>query len=289
MVLHHRRVDRSQLGARLFERDAGREPAEQLGHAVDAAGRHGGGEVVRAGDDVGDELRFGGIGDGRLEHADDGGGARAEPDGLAEDGGVGGERAGPEAVGQDDGALRGGAVVSLVEQTAQDGTETHHLEVRPADDAGADFARVAQSNHGEADGGEVAERGDGFDAGFQVVDLGDGEGRVLDADGLGALADVNEAVLVPVDEGLHEDAAHEGKDGGVGADAEGEGQDDGDRESLGADKGAGGVFDLGGEVSELIHVHVSPTLCRFGGRPLTRRKSTALSGVQFTETRTGTP
>ncbi len=62
MLLHHGGVDRAQLGAGLFERRAGGEAAEQLGHAMDAAGDHGGREMMRAGDDVGDDLGFGRIG-----------------------------------------------------------------------------------------------------------------------------------------------------------------------------------------------------------------------------------
>jgi hypothetical protein len=44
---------------------------------MEAAGDHGGREVVRAGDDVGDDFGILGIGDGRLEDTDDGGGAVA--------------------------------------------------------------------------------------------------------------------------------------------------------------------------------------------------------------------
>ena len=40
-----------------------------------------------AGDDVGDDFGFGGIGDGGLEYADDGRGAGAEANGLADDAG----------------------------------------------------------------------------------------------------------------------------------------------------------------------------------------------------------
>ena len=43
---------------------------------MDAAGDHGGGKMMRAGDHVGDDFGVGGVGNRRLEDADDGGGAR---------------------------------------------------------------------------------------------------------------------------------------------------------------------------------------------------------------------
>ena len=45
-----------------------------------------------------------------------------------------------------------GAVVSCVQQAAEDGAQPHHVEVRPADDAGLDHARLAEPDHGEVDG-----------------------------------------------------------------------------------------------------------------------------------------
>ena len=66
-----------ELGARLVERSARREAAKYFGHAVFAAGDHGGGKMMGAGDDVGDDFSGYGVRDGGLEDADDGGGARA--------------------------------------------------------------------------------------------------------------------------------------------------------------------------------------------------------------------
>ena len=87
MIFLHRGVDRAQFGAGLVESDAGSEVAEKFGHAMDAARDHGGGKVVRTGDDVGDDFSVGGIRDARLKDADDGGGAvadAAEANGLAD-------------------------------------------------------------------------------------------------------------------------------------------------------------------------------------------------------------
>ena len=56
MFLDHGRIDGAQLGASLIEGDTGSETAEELSHAMDTAGDHGGGEMMRAGDDVGDDF-----------------------------------------------------------------------------------------------------------------------------------------------------------------------------------------------------------------------------------------
>ena len=165
----------------MFEVRAGGEAAEKFGHAMDAAGDHGGGEMVRAGDDVGDDFSFGWVRHGGFEDADDGGGAGAariagiEFDGLADDGRIAVERGGPEAIGEDDGAGGVGAVIVRVEQAAEDGMQSHDVEVGAVHDAAADFAGFAESNHAEADGREVAKFADGFYARLQILDFRDGE------------------------------------------------------------------------------------------------------------------
>ena len=199
MFLDHRAVRRAQLGARRVEIGAGREPAEQLRHPVHAAGHHRRRQVMRAGHDVGDDLGLRRIRHRRLEHADDGRRAVAEADGLADDRRIALERrvqnrwvstAAPAASGRR----------RRAEQTAEHRPKAHHVEVRAADDAGADHARLAQADHREADGGEIAEGGQRLDAGAQVLDLGDREVGVLGADSGRALADVDQPVLVAVDE-----------------------------------------------------------------------------------------
>ena len=98
MLAHHGGVHRGQLGARRFERRAGREAAEELRHPVRAVGDHRRAEVMRAGHDVRDDLGVGRIGHRRLEDADDRRGARTEADGLADHRRIAVERRGPEAV-----------------------------------------------------------------------------------------------------------------------------------------------------------------------------------------------
>ena len=91
MVLHHGGVHRAQFGARLVESGAGSKLAEEFGHAMDAAGDHGGGKMMRAGDQVADDLRFGGIRHGGFQDADDRGGTianAAEANGFADHVGI---------------------------------------------------------------------------------------------------------------------------------------------------------------------------------------------------------
>ena len=137
----------AELGAGLVEGGAGSEAAEELGHAMFAAGDHGGGEVVRAGDNVGDDFCGDGIGHRGFEDADDGGGAgpleAVEAEGLAEDGGIGVQGLGPELIGEDDGALGIGSVVGGTEEAAEDGAQAHDFEVVAVDDAGGDGAWLA--------------------------------------------------------------------------------------------------------------------------------------------------
>lgn len=247
MVFHHRRMGGAEVGAGLVESYAGGEAAEELGHAMDATGDHGGGEMVLAGDDVGDDLGVGGIRYAGFQHADDGGGARVEAieaDLFADDGGIAVEHGAPETIRENHGAGGLGAVVAHVQKAAEHRVQAHDVEVGAADDAGADLAGLAEAHHGEADGGEVAEGGDRLDAGAKVLDLRHGEDGVLLADAGLALADVDQAVLVAVDKGAEKDAADQGKDGGVGANAEGQSQYHGDGKPWGARKGAQREFQI---------------------------------------------
>src|ERR1041384_794039 len=73
MFLGHYLVNRAQLGASLIECGAGSETSKDLGHAMDTPGDHGRGEVVRAGDHVGNDFGILGIWDAGFEDTDDGG------------------------------------------------------------------------------------------------------------------------------------------------------------------------------------------------------------------------
>src|SRR5260370_30318624 len=92
------------------------ETAEELRHAMDTASDHDCREMVRAGDDVGDEFGILGIGDGGFEDADDGGRTVAhepavEPEVFAEDGRIFPKSGRPETIGDNDDTGSFGTVV----------------------------------------------------------------------------------------------------------------------------------------------------------------------------------
>ena len=117
-------------------------------------------KMVRARHHVRDDLGVGRVWHRRLEDADNRGRAGTETHRLANDGGIAVERAGPESIGQNDCARRTGAVIRGVQQAAEHGTQSHHLEVRPSDDAGAQDAWIAVAEHRELDRREIAEGAD---------------------------------------------------------------------------------------------------------------------------------
>ena len=79
---------------------------------------------------------------------------------------------------------------------------------------------------------------------------------VLDADALGALADVDQPVLIAVDERLQQHAADDAEDGGVGADAERQRQDDREGQALDPHQRPPRETQVGQE----IHRHTRPPL-----------------------------
>jgi hypothetical protein len=171
MLFQHSGMYDPQLSASRFEIRARREPAEQLSHAMHAARDHGGREVMRAGDHVGNDLGFGRIRHRRFQYAYDGCRARAETDGLANYRRVAFERRGPEAVREDGGARGAGAIVAHIEQAAQDRVKAHHLEIRAAHHARRYRTGFAETDHREADGREIPERGNSLHSRAQVLDL----------------------------------------------------------------------------------------------------------------------
>ena len=90
MILEHRTVDGAKFGAGLIKSDAGSEAAEEFRHAMDAPVLHGRGQMMGAGDNVGNDFSIRGIWDRGFEDADDSGRsiaeATAEADGLTNDG-----------------------------------------------------------------------------------------------------------------------------------------------------------------------------------------------------------
>src|ERR1700722_903414 len=247
MLANHVRRDRAEFSASLVDRGAGSQAPEEFGHAVDAALHHRRGKMMRAGDHVDDDLGIGRIGNGRFEDADDGCGARAEAHGFSDDARVAVKGGLPEAIGENGGACGVWSVVAHIDQAAERGMQAHDVEKCSTDYTGTNFARFAEADHGETDDGEIAEFADGLYVGFDVDNFGDGEIGVVYADAHGGLADVDDAIFVAIIERAEQHAANDAKDGGVGADAERERDDDGDREAFAAPEGAGGEFEVGEE------------------------------------------
>ena len=113
-----------------------------------------------------------------------------------------------------------------------DRLQAHDLEVRAVDDAGPHDAWLAEADHREANLGELAEVGERGDPGPQVLDLRDREHDAVAAQALGALADVDQPILVAVDERPQQHTPDDAENRGVGADAQGQGDDHRDDQPL---------------------------------------------------------
>ena len=232
MFLDDRTVDGPQLGARGLELDARRQAPEELRHPVHSPILHRRRKMVRARDDVGDDLGLRWVRHRRFENPHDGRRAVAEPYRLAEDRAVALERLAPEAVREHRRPGRRRAIVGRPEQAAVHGPQAHDLEVRAPDDARTHHARLAEANHRELNRGKVAERVERADARAQVLDLRHREDRVLDPPAGRALADIDEPIFIAIDQRPQENPADDAEDGGIGADAERQGDDHCDGQPL---------------------------------------------------------
>ncbi len=204
---------------------------------------------MRAGDDVRDDLGLRGIRDRRFEDADDRRRTISEADRPADNRGVAPERCRPEPIGQHRYAGGVGPVVGRIDQPPAHRTETHHFEVRAADDAGPDDAGLAEPDHRERDRREITKRGQRLDASLEVAQLWYREVGVLDPFAARGLTDVDQPLLVTVRQRPQQDAADDAEDGGVGADAQCERDHHGDGQPLDAAQGPQSVA----EVSKQVH------------------------------------
>src|SRR3984957_17760750 len=200
---------------------------------MDAAGDHGRRKMMRTGDHVGDDFGILGIGDARLEHANDGRRPitdATEANGFADDRRILSKSGRPETVRKNNPARSFRTVVSRSDEAAEHGTKTHHVKIRAADNATSNGTRLTEADHGEVHGGEVAKRAQGFHARAQILYLRYGKRRVFVVDAGGALSDVDQAVLVAVDKRLEQDSAHERENGSVRTDAERQRENHGGRQ-----------------------------------------------------------
>src|SRR5277367_6413807 len=91
------------------------QAAEHFGHAMFATGDHGGGEMVRTGDDIGDDFGFGGIRHGGFKDTDDAA--------------IRMHRGGPETIGQDGDARSVRSIVGGTDETTEDRAKAHYVEI----------------------------------------------------------------------------------------------------------------------------------------------------------------
>ena len=171
----------------------------------------------------------------------------AQTNGLADNRRISLEGVRPEAIGEDNHAGGLGALILGPDEAPEHGMKTHHVEVRSTDHAGTNFARLAEADHREADRREVADRRHGLETGREILNLRDGEGGVLGAEAGRTLANVDQTILVAIHKRPQQHAANDAEDRGVGADAEGEREDDGERQPLRARQGAEGELQVGEE------------------------------------------
>ena len=164
MLLDDRGVNGAQFGAGRLEVDSRSEPSKKIGHPVDAALHHRRIEMMRARDHVSDDLGLGRVRHRRFQHADNGGRAVAEPDPLPDDRFVALQCARPEAVREHRCARCRRPIVGGGEQAPSDRPQTHHIEIRPADHAGANDPRFPEADERELNRREVAEGGERLDA-----------------------------------------------------------------------------------------------------------------------------
>src|SRR5262245_13930898 len=146
MLLLDRGVNCLQLAASLFEGCSGSQAAKELGHAMHAACNHCRREMMRAGDDVGDDFGVLRLRDAGLEHTDyrcNSIAKAAESKSLTEDRRIFVERARPETIGENGNACGLRAVVFRTNEAPKHRTKTHHIKVGTSDNACADFAGLA--------------------------------------------------------------------------------------------------------------------------------------------------
>ena len=99
---------------------------------------------------------------------------------------------------------------------------------------------------------ELAEVGERGDPRPQVLDLRDREHHAVLPEALGALADVDQPILVAIDERPQQHAPDDAEDRGVGADAERQGDDHRDGQSLGPGQRPEGIAKVGEEAHKIV-------------------------------------
>ncbi len=119
---------------------------------MDSSGHHRCRQMMRTGNNIGNDLGFRGIRNRRFQHTDDRCHARArgitriELHGLADHGRILFHDRRPETIRQDYRARGLWTVIVRVEQAAEHRVQSHDLEIRSVHHAGADLSRLAESH-----------------------------------------------------------------------------------------------------------------------------------------------
>ena len=217
----------------------------------------------------------------------------AEPHGLADHRRIAAERRRPEAVRQHGGA---GRLRPIVGRVRAGGRRTGRSPITSKYDPPTTPARTTRGSPSPTIVKSMVEKSPKavsvLTRDAEVANLGDGEVGVLGADPLGALADVDQAILVAVDQRPQQHAADDAEDRGVGADAERERHDDGEGQPLdpASDRRANRK-----SVTKLMQLSVVLTGSRSGSREidradpagLARRVPRAFAGVVTASVRWG--
>ena len=254
----HLAVEDADGGLGLLLRDARLEPTVEVepGVAFVVEGVPGGGDGGlhhHRDPDVGGQAGVSAF-KARGGYADDLEWRSVEADVFADDVGAGSEAVAPEVVLEDDDGMSVAVfVISGSEQAAELRAYAEDLEVVAGDEADTDhlaavFADEAGALHSDA--GEAAEDGVAV-AEFQVLGVGEGVTAVaaLRAEAAAFQAELHEFARVFDGQHAQQDLVHQGEHGGVGADAEGQGEDGDGGEDRGFDQSADGE-------TEFLHEHL---------------------------------
>jgi hypothetical protein len=164
--------------------------------------------------------------------ADDGSRHATSAEGLADGGGIAVEIALPRAPGEDDFTVVAVGGFDGEKGAAEDGMNAEHVEEVGFDIEAADDFRVV-SGRGEAVGVVLDEgdTGEGFGIALPVEEMRGVVGQRAGGQLGHVFAQHDEAVGTGEGEGLEQDRVDDREDGGDGADAEGQGEDGGEREA----------------------------------------------------------
>jgi hypothetical protein len=229
--------DGIHIGAGLREGDAGLKTADGMGAQVDASIVEG--RIVPLADGGVDVAVDSVKGEAGRENADDLIGDAAKVDALTDDGGRCGEAAFPEAFAEDgDGASsemivvagKGAAEDGLNAEGGEEGCGNHEaVEAFGFGGAGKVVVLVAVDGHG----------GEGFAGPLPVKEVGIADGGAVHAGIL--LVDGDEPAGIWVGQRIEDDSVDDGEERGIGADAEGQGEDGDGGEAGGFEEHAQGV------------------------------------------------